>query len=170
MQAGRVDVLLARESLARLQPPPTSILDGRPVASVVRVCCLRLAGVSRFAVGLRVDEATAHRFTRACQLEATWQRKVTPSVLAVAALGLVPAVIGIVNRNLSLLLFSGLVQICLATTTLVARLALTRQRSRHHPVLVGRSRVAVRGLDPATAHAWADLNPTGTIEVVGYRR
>jgi hypothetical protein len=166
MRAG-VDVLLATDSLASLQPPPTSIVDGRPAMCVKRVCCLRAAGASRFAVNLPVDEATARRFARTCRLATMWRRRVVPSVLAMAALGLVPAVIGVVSHNLFLLLLSGLVQLCLATLILVGRLALALQRSQHHPVLVGREHVAIRGIDRATAYTWASLNPAGAIDILG---
>jgi hypothetical protein len=163
----RVDVWLARDSLASLRPPPASIVDGRAVTAVVSVCCLhRRAGVSRFAVSLRVDEATAYRFARACRLERMWQRRVVPSVLALAALAVVPAIVGAVNSDMPLLLLTNLVLLCIATVTIIGRVTLNLQRSRHHPV-VRRGRVLIRDADRATAAAWASLNPAGTVDLPG---
>ena len=158
-----VDVWLDRRSLAQLRPPPASIVDGRTAECIVRACCLRAAGVSRLAVSLPVDEATANRFARTCRHEAMWDRRALPLVLVVGAAGLVPAVIGTAVQDLSLLLLSSLIEACLAVGTLVARSVISRKRSRHHPVLAGRGYVLVRDVDWETARSWADLNPVGTI-------
>src|SRR3954467_13744157 len=84
----KVDVRLARDTLANLRPPPSSIVDGQKPASVEHVCCRSAGGLSKVAVWLPVDEATALRFARTCQLERMWRRKIIPFVLAGGALGL----------------------------------------------------------------------------------
>src|SRR6266516_1349071 len=165
MPATRADVLLTRELLEGIQPPPTSIVDGGPGGDVVQVCCLHAAGVSRFVVSLRVDEATANRFARACRLMASWQRRVIPAILAIAALALLPAVIGMVRYDLALVLLSAVAELCLAIVAVAARLVLIGQRSRHHPVLARHGKVLIRDVDRASARAWADLNTAGSVEI-----
>jgi hypothetical protein len=161
------DVWLARDSLASLRLPSTSIVDGQPAASVARTCCLRRSGVSRVCVSLPVDEATAHRFARTCRRETTWQRTGRPITFVIAAVALGPAAIGVVHHDLGLLLLAGLVELGLAVITILIRSVLTLQRSRHHPILRAGGRVLVRGVDRATARAWADLNPPGAVEPRG---
>lgn len=163
----KVNVRLARESLASLRLPATSIVDGQAAALVVRTCCLRSSGVSRLTISLPVDEATARRFARTCRRETMWQRTGLPAGFVIAALGLVPTVIGVVRHDLGLLLLVALVELGLAVVTIVVRSVLILQRSRHHPVLTGRGHVLVRGVDREPAHAWADLNPAGTVELLG---
>jgi hypothetical protein len=158
---------LARTFLANLRPPPMSIVDGNGAASIERVCCLRAGGVSRLSVSLPVDAATARRFAATCHLETVWGRVGVPLVLAIAVVGLVPGVIGTLRHDLSILLVAGLVEFSVAITTLVVRSVLTLRRSRHHPVLLGRDHVLVRGVERETARAWVSLNPTGTVEIVG---
>lgn len=164
--AHRLDVRLARDSLASLRLPTTSIVDGRPGATIVHTCCLRRSGVSRVSISLPVDEATAHRFARTCRREATWQRTGLPVLAVAVAVALIPAVIGVVRHDLGLLLLAGVMEWGLAVITIVVRSALLRQRSRHHPVLRGRRHVLVRGVDRETARAWAALNP-GAVELRG---
>jgi hypothetical protein len=160
----RLDVRLARDSLASLRLPGTSIVDGQPATAVVRTCCLRPSGASRVSISLPVDEATAHRFARTCRRERMWQRTGVPAGFVVAAVGLVPAIIGVVRQDLGLLLLVALVELGLAIITLLIRSVLILQRSRHHPVLRGRGQVLVRSVDRETARAWAALNP-GVIEL-----
>src|SRR5262245_59678710 len=162
--AHRIDVRLARDSLASLRLPSVSIVDGQPAGSVVRTCCLRRSGVSRVGMSLPVDEATALRFARSCRREAQWKRVGLPVVAVAAAAALIPAVIGIARHALGLLLLSGLIELGLAVVTIVVRLVLLRQRSRHHPLLRGRH-VLVRRVDRETARAWAALNP-GIVELL----
>jgi hypothetical protein len=164
MPRSTVDVRLARDSLASLRPPPASIVDGQTPEAVMKVCCLHGGGVSRLTVSLPLDGATARRFAGACRREAALQRKGSPLTVAVAVLGLVPGVVGVVRHDLGLLLLAGLVEICLAIVTLIVRSVLILQRSRHHPVLVGRHHVLIRGVDRETAYAWARLNPGGAVE------
>lgn len=163
----RVDVRLARESLASLRLPNMSIVDGQQTVSVVRTCCLRGSGVSRVSISLPVDEATAHRLARSCRREAAWQRTGLPATMVVAAVAFIPAVVGIVRYDLGLVLLTVLTELVLAIVTILIRSALLLQRSRHHPVLQGRRHVLVRGVDPETARAWAALNPAGTVELMG---
>jgi len=163
----RVDVRLARESLASLRLPDASIVDGQPAASVVRTCCLRASGVSRVSMSLPVDEATARRLARSCRREARWQRTGLAVTMLIAAAALVPAVVGIVRHDLGLLLLSGLVEFGLALVTILVRSVLLLQRSRHHPTLRGRGHVLVRGVDRETARAWVALNPAGAVELLG---
>jgi hypothetical protein len=161
-----VDVRLARSSLASLRLPSTSIVDGHPAASVVRTCCLRRSGVSPVSISLPVDEATARRLARSCRREARWQRTGFPVILVALAVALIPAVIGVVRHDFGLLLLAGVVELGLAWLTILVRAALLQQRSRHHPVLLGRHHVLVRSVDRETALAWAALNP-GAVELKG---
>jgi hypothetical protein len=161
-----VNVLLDRRSLAPLRPPPTSIADGRPATHVMQVCCLRPYGPSRVVVSLRVDETTARRFARTCRRETMWLRRVVPWIFALAALNLAPAAVGVANHDLSILLLSNLALLSLAMVTLIGRVALNLQRSRHHPILTWRGDVLVRSVEPATAQAWINLNPPGAVEIL----
>jgi hypothetical protein len=162
----RVNVRLARDSLASLRLPSTSIVDGRPAATVVRTCCLRRSGVSTVSISLPVDEATAQRFARSCRREATWQRTGLPVVAVTLAVALVPAIVGIVRHDFGLLLLACLLEWVVTVVTIVIRSMLLQQRSRHHPVLRGRHHVLVRGVDRETAYAWAALN-SGAVDTEG---
>nr|BFE69036.1 hypothetical protein GCM10020092_023370 [Actinoplanes digitatis] len=99
----KVDVWLAGSTVAQLTPPPESIIDGDPAATVVRICCLRREGMSGLEVSVAVDEATADRFTRACLLETIWKQRVLSAILLVLALTVVGFVIDAVINDSELL-------------------------------------------------------------------
>ncbi|MEV0429308.1 hypothetical protein [Micromonospora sp. NPDC050495] len=152
--------------MAKLMPAPRSIVNGDEAASVVSVCCLRQAGVSRLAVSLMVDEVTARRFARTCRLGAWWGRWMMPSVLVAAAVILLLAVVDAVGEERRLLSVALVLAQVLAAVTLVGRLVLSSLASRHHPRLKVHG-VLIRSVDREVAEVWADLNPRGAIEILG---
>jgi hypothetical protein len=162
----RVDVWLAGSTAAQLTPPPRSIVDGDEAAYVVRTCALRREGLSRLAVHLAVDEATAERFARACRLETIWRRKVIPAVLLVVVSDVIAFTIDAAfnDERLQGLLF--LATLILAAIMLGGRFMLILLRSRHHPKLVEKNNVVIRDVDRETVRMWVDLNPKGTIEIL----
>ncbi|MBB4760791.1 hypothetical protein ACFQFC_32070 [Amorphoplanes digitatis] len=160
-----MDVWLAGSTVAQLTPPPESIIDGDPAATVVRICCLRREGMSGLEVSVAVDEATAGRFTRACLLETIWKQRVLPAILLVLALTVVGFVIDAVINDSELLGVFLLLAFVLAGVTFGGRFALILLRSRHHPKLLNNSDVLIRDVDPSTARRWADLNPAGAITI-----
>lgn len=161
-----VDVRLAKDALARLTPPPGSIVNGDLNPLIVRTCCLRRVGVSRLHVYLAVDNETARRFARACRLESIWERSIPAVFTAAGAMLILWVIIGI-THDWRLLLIANLISTVMATSTLLARLIISLLRSRHHPTLKGRDGVLIRDVDRETARIWAELNSNMGIEIIG---
>jgi hypothetical protein len=142
--------------LASVRVPPTSIIDGRPDARVITVCCLNTFHPSRVRLAIPVDEPTARRLLRTCREFVVLMRWFAPAALVS---GLAAGAAGIAG-------FPGgyWLMLAVAALALLVGVAHRLRRSRHHPVLVRRGHVLVRGVHPETARAWAALNP-GAIEL-----
>ncbi|GAB3060466.1 hypothetical protein GCM10027186_10080 [Micromonospora schwarzwaldensis] len=161
----RVDVWLAGRTAGELAPAPRSIIDGSEAATVARVCCLGRYGLSRSVVSLPVGVAAAERFTRTCQTETIWRRRVFPAVLVAAVLLVVAYGVDSVRDDARHMVVTLLVALVLAVVVLAGRLALNLRRSPHHPREV-KGDVYLRDVDREAVEIWIGLNPAGAIKII----
>jgi hypothetical protein len=160
------DVWLAGPAVADLAPAPRSIIGGGEAATVVRTYCLGRTGLSRLAVSLAVDDATARRFARTCRLETIWRRWVRPAVMVAVASAAIAVVVDDVFHESRLFGPLYLAVLILAVLVLLGRSVLTVLRSRHHPTVAEKTNILIRGADRETARLWAARNPPGAINIL----
>ncbi|WP_155245955.1 hypothetical protein [Salinispora arenicola] len=161
----RVDVWLAGRVVDELNPPPNSIIDGGVAINAVRTCCLRRYGLSRLAVILPVDSATAKQFARTCRMETIWWRKVVPSGVAAVALIVMVNIVDSIFNDEAHILWTTLIALILAFVVTVGGFALDRLRSPYHPSEI-KGDVYIRGVDREVAEIWMSLNPIGAIRII----